>query len=106
MGIAKPIDSNLNKKEVINVNQLFVGIDVGSRDNAVYLMMPDGFPYIYWLRVIRQSPPPLSAGKGRGNKGIIYPPAAPQRKAQDRKQSQWLNERSAPLTFFPACAMG
>jgi len=24
------------------VNQLFVGIDVGSRDNAVYIMLPDG----------------------------------------------------------------
>ena len=27
---------------MINVNQLFVGIDVGSRDNAVYIMLPDG----------------------------------------------------------------
>lgn len=24
------------------MNQLFVGIDVGSRDNTVYLMRPDG----------------------------------------------------------------
>jgi len=27
---------------VKNVNQLFVGIDVGSRDNVVYIMLPDG----------------------------------------------------------------
>jgi hypothetical protein len=25
-----------------NVDKLFVGIDVGSRDNAVYIMLPDG----------------------------------------------------------------
>ena len=42
MGIAKPIDSKSNTKEGENMNQLFVGIDVGSRDNAVYIMMPDG----------------------------------------------------------------
>lgn len=24
------------------MNQLFVGIDVGSRNNAVYIMLPDG----------------------------------------------------------------
>ncbi len=28
--------------EVKIVNQLFVGIDVGSQNNAVYLMKPDG----------------------------------------------------------------
>ncbi|MDL2288146.1 IS110 family transposase [Oscillospiraceae bacterium OttesenSCG-928-F05] len=27
------------------MNQLFVGIDVGSRDNAVYIMLPDGTKY-------------------------------------------------------------
>jgi len=29
-------------KEGDNVDKLFVGIDVGSRDNAVYIMLPDG----------------------------------------------------------------
>ena len=42
MGIAKPIDPKSNPKGGENLNQLFVGIDVGSRDNAVYIMMPDG----------------------------------------------------------------
>jgi len=42
MGIAKPIDSKSNTKEGEIVDKLFVGIDVGSRDNAVYIMMPDG----------------------------------------------------------------
>jgi len=42
MDIAKPIDPKSNMKEGENVNQLFVGIDVGSRDNAVYIMLPDG----------------------------------------------------------------
>jgi len=42
MGIAKPVDRESNTKEGENVNQLFVGIDVGSRDNAVYIMLPDG----------------------------------------------------------------
>ena len=47
MGIAKPVDSRIpafcgTQKEGENVNQLFVGIDVGSRDNAVYIMLPDG----------------------------------------------------------------
>jgi len=42
MGIAKPVDLKSNPKEGENVNQLFVGIDVGSRDNAVYIMLPDG----------------------------------------------------------------
>jgi len=42
MGIAKPIDPKSNPKEGENVNQLFIGIDVGSRDNAVYIMLPDG----------------------------------------------------------------
>jgi transposase len=42
MGIAKLIDPKSNAKEGENVNQLYVGIDVGSRDNAVYIMLPDG----------------------------------------------------------------
>ena len=42
MGIAKPVDRKSNTKEGENVNQLFVGIDVGSRDNAVHIMLPDG----------------------------------------------------------------
>ena len=42
MGIAKPIDPKFNIKEGENVNRINVGIDVGSRDNAVYIMMPDG----------------------------------------------------------------
>gem|GEM_PF-3491772 len=42
MGIVKPIDSKSNTKEGEIVNTLFVGIDVGSRDNAVYIMLPDG----------------------------------------------------------------
>ena len=42
MGIAKSIDQKSNTKEGEKVNQLFIGIDVGSRDNAVYIMMPDG----------------------------------------------------------------
>ena len=42
MGIAKPIDPKSNSKGGENVNQLFVGIDAGSRDNAVYIMLPDG----------------------------------------------------------------
>ena len=42
MGVTKPIDSKSNKKEGENVDKLFVGIDVGSRNNAVYIMLPDG----------------------------------------------------------------
>jgi len=42
MGIAKPFDSKSNLKGGENVNQLFVGIDVGSRDNTVHIMLPDG----------------------------------------------------------------
>jgi len=42
MGIAKLIDRKSNPKVGEKVNQLFVGIDVGSRDNAVHIMLPDG----------------------------------------------------------------
>jgi len=44
----KKISRNMAKKggsdtvEVKIVNSLFVGIDVGSQNNAVYLMKPDG----------------------------------------------------------------
>jgi transposase len=36
------LTQNLTKERGDNVNKLFVGIDVGSRDNAVYIMNPDG----------------------------------------------------------------
>jgi transposase len=42
MGITKPIDQKSISKGGENVNQLYVGIDVASRDNAVYIMLPDG----------------------------------------------------------------
>ena len=45
MGITKPIDSKSNPKEGEKMNQLFIGIDVGSRENAVYIMLPNGSKY-------------------------------------------------------------
>ena len=42
MGIIKPIDLNLTGKKVIFMSKLYVGIDVSSRNNVVYLMKPDG----------------------------------------------------------------
>jgi len=42
VGITKPIDPKSKPKEGDKMNQLFVGIDVGSRNNAVYIMLPDG----------------------------------------------------------------
>ena len=43
MGISKPADLKIPiTGEVKIVNPLFVGIDVGSQNNAVYLMKPDG----------------------------------------------------------------
>jgi len=36
------LTQNPPKKEGENVDKLFVGIDVGSRDNAVYIMLPNG----------------------------------------------------------------
>jgi transposase len=36
------LTKNPTRKGGDNVNQLFVGIDVGSRNNAVYIMLPDG----------------------------------------------------------------
>ena len=42
MGISKPAGLKSYCGEVKIVNPLFVGIDVGSQDNAVYLMKPDG----------------------------------------------------------------
>ena len=42
MGISKPAGLKSHYGEVKIVNPLFVGIDVGSQNNAVYLMKPDG----------------------------------------------------------------
>ena len=43
MGFAKPIEhSNLITKEGDLMNQLYVGIDVSSKSNVVYLMLPNG----------------------------------------------------------------
>lgn len=42
MGIIKPIDLNSNRKGVIFMSKLYAGIDVGNRNNVVYLMKPDG----------------------------------------------------------------
>ena len=36
------LTKNLSTEVGDNVNKLFVGIDVGSRDNAVYIMLPNG----------------------------------------------------------------
>jgi transposase len=36
------LTAKFTRKKVKILNQLFVGIDVGSRDNAVYIMLPDG----------------------------------------------------------------
>lgn len=42
MGIAKPIDLYSTTKEGDFMNPLYVGIDVSSKTNVVYLMRPDG----------------------------------------------------------------
>lgn len=43
MGFTKPIvHSNPTLKEGDNMNPLYVGIDVSSKSNVVYLMLPDG----------------------------------------------------------------
>lgn len=42
MGITGPTGSNSPQEEVKLLKSLYVGIDVGSRTNAVYLMLPDG----------------------------------------------------------------
>lgn len=42
MGISKPAGLKSQRRGGKIVNQLFVGIDVGSQNNAVYLMRPDG----------------------------------------------------------------
>lgn len=42
MGIAKPIDFKSITKEGDSMNPLYVGIDVSSKTNVVYLMKPDG----------------------------------------------------------------
>ena len=41
-GIAKTVDQISKQKEGEKLDKLYVGIDVGSRDNAVYIMLPDG----------------------------------------------------------------
>jgi len=41
VGVLKPIDLKIQLGRGDILNQLFVGIDVGSRDNAVYIMLPD-----------------------------------------------------------------
>jgi len=42
MGVAKPIDLKIHYERGDIMTPLFVGIDVGSRENTVYLMNPDG----------------------------------------------------------------
>ena len=42
MGISKPVDPKSQRRGGDNVKQLFVGIDVGSQNNAIYLMKPNG----------------------------------------------------------------
>ena len=42
-GFTKPIEHfNLQRKKVITMNTLYVGIDVSSKSNVVYLMLPNG----------------------------------------------------------------
>ena len=42
MGFTKPIEhSSLQRKKVITMNTLYVGIDVSSKSNIVYLMLPN-----------------------------------------------------------------
>lgn len=43
MGIAKPIDAQISqRKKVIYMDKLYVGIDVSSKENVIYIMKPDG----------------------------------------------------------------
>lgn len=43
MGFTKPIEHfNSQRKKVITMNTLYVGIDVSSKSNVVYLMLPNG----------------------------------------------------------------
>lgn len=43
MGFTKPIEHFiLQRKKVITMNTLYVGIDVSSKSNVVYLMLPNG----------------------------------------------------------------
>lgn len=43
MGFTKLIEHfNLQRKKVITINTLYVGIDVSSKSNVVYLMLPNG----------------------------------------------------------------
>ena len=45
MGISEPADLYSPLREVIDLNSLFVGIDVSSRTHFAYLMRPDGDKY-------------------------------------------------------------
>ena len=43
MGFTKPIGHfNLQRKKVITLNTLYVGIDVSSKSNVIFLMLPNG----------------------------------------------------------------
>ena len=43
MGFTKPIEHfNPQRKKVITMNTLYVGIDVSSKSNVVFLMLPNG----------------------------------------------------------------
>lgn len=42
MGISKPAGLKSHSEEVKNLNPLYVGIDVSSKNNVAYLMKPDG----------------------------------------------------------------
>ncbi len=42
MGISKPAGLKFHRRGGENVNPLFVGIDVSSKNNVTYLMKPDG----------------------------------------------------------------
>ena len=43
MGFTKPIEYfNPQRKKVITMNTLYVGIDVSSKSNVAYLMLPNG----------------------------------------------------------------
>ena len=45
MGISKPAGLKSHHRGGENVNSLFVGIDVSSKNNVTYLMKPDGSKY-------------------------------------------------------------
>ena len=45
MGISKPAGLKSHHRGGENMNPLFVGIDVSSKNNVTYLMKPDGSKY-------------------------------------------------------------